>query len=146
MTLASPRRIARRRSLTTRAASCTKRAPLAHQKPKTRAARTVTRPALSRRDLRKLAVNAGRRVASLAYDDTTTANDRRSSGRAPRPRARFDPALEAAKPQWDRKGGKGHVDVRQRADGGDKLQEVILTRTVNGTGHTSPSEFCATSI
>ena len=124
MTLASPRRIARRRSLTTRAASCTKRAPLAHQKPKTRAARTVTRPALSRRDLRKLALNAGRRVASLAYDDTT-ANDRRSSGRAPRPRARFDPALEAAKPQWDRKGGRGHVDVRQRADGGDKLQDVI---------------------
>ena len=117
MTLASPRRIARRRSLTTRAASCTKRAPLAHRKPKTRAARTVTRPALSRRDLRKLARNAGRRVASLAYDDTT-ANDRRSSGRAPRPRARFDPALEAAKPQWDRKGGQGHIDVRQRADGG----------------------------
>ena len=125
MTLASPRRIARRRSLTTRAASCTKRAPLAHQKPKTRAARTVTRPALSRRDLRKLARNAGRRVASLAYDDTTTANDRRSSGRAPRPRARFDPALEAAKPQWDHKGGKGHVDVRARDDGGDRLQAVI---------------------
>ena len=125
MTLATPRRIARRRSLTTRAASCTKRAPPAHQKPKTRAARTVTRPALPRRDLRKLARNAGRRVASLAYDATTTANDRRSSGRAPRPRARFDPALEAAKPQWDRKGGRGHVDVRQRADGGDKLQDVI---------------------
>ena len=124
MTLAPRHRIARRRSLTTRAASCTKRAPPAHQKPKTRAARTVTRPALSRRDLRKLALNAGRRVASLAYD-ATTANDRRSSGRAPRPRARFDPAAEAAKPQWDRKGGKGHVDVRQRADGGDKLQEVI---------------------
>ena len=132
MTLATPRRIARRRSLTTRAASCTKRAPLAHQKPKTRAARTVTRPALSRRDLRKLARNAGRRVASLAYDDdTTTANDRRSSGRAPRPRARFDPALEAAKPQWDRKGGKGHVDVRQRADGGDKLQDVICAALPN---------------
>ena len=132
MTLASPRRIARRRSLTTRAASCTKRAPPAHQKPKTRAARTVTRPALARRDLRKLARNAGRRVASLAYDDdTTTANDRRSSGRAPRPRARFDPALEAAKPQWDRKGGKGHIDVRQRADGGDKLQEVICAALPN---------------
>ena len=129
MTLASPRRIARRRSLTTRAASCTKRAPLAHQKPKTRAARTVTRLTLSRRDLRKLALNAGRRVASLAYD--TTANDRRSSGRAPRPRARFDPALEAAKPQWDRKGGQGHVDVRQRADGGDKLQEVICAALPN---------------
>ena len=98
MTLATPRRITRRRSLTTRAASFTKRAPLLHQKPKTRDARTVTRLALSRRDLRKLALNAGRRVASLAYDDTTTANDRRSSGRAPRPRARFDPALEAAKP------------------------------------------------
>ena len=131
MTLATPRRIARRRSLTTRAASCTKRAPLAHRKPKTRAARTVTRPALSRRDLRKLARNAGRRVASLAYDDTTTANDRRSSGRAPRPRARFDPAAEASKPQWDRKGGKGHIDVRQRADGGDKLQEVICAALPN---------------
>ena len=23
---------------------------------------------------------------------------------------------------------------------------VLLTRTVNGTGHTGPSEFCATSI
>ena len=131
MTLATPRRIARRRSLTTRAASCTKRAPLAHRKPKTRAARTVTRPALPRRDLRKLARNAGRRVASLAYDATTTANDRRSSGRAPRPRARFDPALEAAKPQWDRKGGRGHVDVRQRADGGDKLQDVICAALPN---------------
>ena len=51
MTLAPRHRIARRRSLTTRAASCTKRAPLAHQKPKTRDARTVTRLALSRRDL-----------------------------------------------------------------------------------------------
>ena len=110
MTLATPRRITRRRSLTTRAASFTKQAPLSHQKPKTRDARTVTRLALSRRDLRRLALNAGRRVASLVYDDTT-ANDRRSSGRAPRPRARFDPALEAAKPQWDRKGGKGYVDV-----------------------------------
>ena len=130
MTLASPRRIARRRSLTTRAASCTKRAPPAHQKPKTRAARAVTRPALPRRDLRKLALNAGRRVASLAYD-ATTANDRRSSGRAPRPRARFDPALEAAKPQWDHKGGKGHVDVRARDDGGDRLQAVICAALPN---------------
>ena len=91
----------------------------------------MTRPALSRRDLRKLARNAGRRVASLAYDDDTTANDRRSSGRAPRPRARFDPAAEASKPQWDRKGGKGHIDVRQRADGGDKLQEVICAALPN---------------
>ncbi len=130
MTLATPRRIARRRSLTTRAASCTKRAPLAHQKPKTRAARTVTRPALSRRDLRKLARNAGRRVASLAYDDTTTANDRRSSGRAPRPRARFDPALEAAKPQWDHKGDE-RVVVRACDNGGDKLQAVICAALPN---------------
>ena len=132
MTLAPRHRIARLRSVTTRAASCTKRAPLAHQKPKTRDARTVTRLALSRRDLRKLALNAGRRVASLAYDDdTTTANDRRSSGRAPRPRARFDPALEAAKPQWDHKGGKGHVDVRARDDGGDRLQAVICAALPN---------------
>ena len=130
MTLAPRHRIARLRSVTTRAASCTKRAPLAHQKPKTRDARTVTRLALSRRDLRKLALNAGRRVASLVYDDTT-ANDRRSSGRAPRPRARFDPALEAAKPQWDHKGGKGHVDVRARDDGGDRLQAVICAALPN---------------
>ena len=129
MTLATPRRITRRRSLTTRAASFTKQAPLSHQKPKTRDARTVTRLALSRRDLRKLALNAGRRVASLVYD--TTANDRRSSGRAPRPRARFDPALEAAKPQWDHKGGKGHVDVRARDDGGDRLQAVICAALPN---------------
>ena len=86
--------------------------------------------ALSRRDLRKLALNAGRRVASLVYDGTT-ANDRRSSGRAPRPRARFDPALEAAKPQWDHKGGKGHVDVRARDDGGDRLQAVICAALPN---------------
>ena len=130
MTLATPRRITRRRSLTTRAASCTKQAPLSHQKPKTRDARTVTRLVLSRRDLRRLALNAGRRVASLVYDDTT-ANDRRSSGRAPRPRARFDPALEAAKPQWDHKGGKGHVDVRARDDGGDRLQAVICAALPN---------------
>ena len=129
MTLAPRHRIARRRSLTTRAASCTKRAPLAHQKPKTRAARTVTRPALSRRDLRKLALNAGRRVASLAYDDTT-ANDRRSSGRAPRPRARFDPALEAAKPQWDHKGDE-RVVVRACDNGGDELQAVICAALPN---------------
>ena len=131
MTLAPRHRIARRRSLTTRAASCTKRAPLAHQKPKTRAARTVTRLTLSRRDLRKLALNAGRRVASLAYDDdTTTANDRRSSGRAPRPRARFDPALEAAKPQWDHKGDE-RVVVRACDNGGDKLQAVICAALPN---------------
>ena len=129
MTLATPRRITRRRSLTTRAASFTKRAPLAHQKPKTRDARTVTRLALSRRDLRKLALNAGRRVASLAYDDTT-ANDRRSSGRAPRPRARFDPALEAAKPQWDHKGDE-RVVVRACDNGGDKLQAVICAALPN---------------
>ena len=129
MTLATPRRITRRRTLTTRAASCTKRAPLAHQKPKTRDARTVTRLALSRRDLRKLALNAGRRVASLVYDDTT-ANDRRSSGRAPRPRARFDPALEAAKPQWDHKGDE-RVVVRACDNGGDKLQAVICAALPN---------------
>ena len=128
MTLAPRHRIARRRSLTTRAASCTKRAPLSHQKPKTRDARTVTRLALSRRDLRRLALNAGRRVASLVYD--TTANDRRSSGRAPRPRARFDPALEAAKPQWDHKGDE-RVVVRACDNGGDKLQAVICAALPN---------------
>ena len=28
----------------------------------------------------------------------------------------------------------------------DEEKEHYLTRTVNGTGHTGPSEFCATSI
>ena len=39
-------------------------------------------------------------------------------------------------------GGKrrlGHVDYI-------RVGERCLTRTVNGTGHTGPSEFCATSI
>ena len=131
MTTARRSRIYVRRSITTRAASCSKQwsVPLVRRVPKTRDARTVQRNALSRRDLRKLALNAGRRVASLVYD--TTANDRRSSGRAPRPRARFDPALEAAKPQWDHKGGKGHVDVRARDDGGDRLQAVICAALPN---------------
>ena len=131
MTTARRSRIYVRRSITTRAASCSKQwtVPRTHHVPKTRDARTVQRNALSRRDLRKLALNAGRRVASLVYD--TTANDRRSSGRAPRPRARFDPALEAAKPQWDHKGGKGHVDVRARDDGGDRLQAVICAALPN---------------
>ena len=50
------------------------------------------------------------------------------------PRARpplLRPALEAAKPQWDHKGGKGHVDVRARDDGGDRLQAVICAALPN---------------
>ena len=29
---------------------------------------------------------------------------------------------------------------------GRRPASIVLTRTVNGTGHTGPSEFCATSI
>ena len=28
----------------------------------------------------------------------------------------------------------------------DAIDEAVVPRTVNGTGHTGPSEFCATSI
>ena len=37
---------------------------------------------------------------------------------------------------------KGLID----ADSVEDAAAMILPRTVNGTGHTGPSEFCATSI
>jgi hypothetical protein len=135
MTIAPRRSILQRRSFSAQAASCSKQwhSPLARHAPKTRAASTVQRRALSKRDLKKLARNAGRRLAALVYDATTAkppSPRRTSSGRAPRPRARFDPALEAAKPQWDRKAA-GRVDIRMRDDGGDKLQAVICAALPN---------------
>ena len=36
------------------------------------------------------------------------------------------------------------VKLEQAVERGDV--PYLLTRTVNGTGHTGPSEFCATSI
>ena len=48
--------------------------------------------------------------------------------------------------------GQERADVRQdaAANDGDRAQElvqllVVVPRTVNGTGHTGPSRFCATS-
>lgn len=135
MTIAPRCSILQRHSFSTQAASCSKlwHSPLARHAPKTRTASTVQRRALSKRDLKKLARNAGRRLAALVYDATTAkppSPRRTSSGRAPRPRARFDPALEAAKPQWDRKRAD-RVDIRMRADGGDKLQAVICAALPN---------------
>ena len=40
-------------------------------------------------------------------------------------------------------GGAGRTPESQIRDGG---ASGAVTRTVNGTGHTGPSEFCATSI
>ena len=38
-------------------------------------------------------------------------------------------------------------EIRVREDKGQVAKEAAaLPRTVNGTGHTDPSEFCATSI
>ena len=38
-------------------------------------------------------------------------------------------------------------EVGERDEGGRALRRgLCLPRTVNGTGHTGPSEFCATSI
>ena len=36
--------------------------------------------------------------------------------------------------------------VKTEADSKRKAPEDDVPRTVNGTGHTGPSEFCATSI
>ena len=43
---------------------------------------------------------------------------------------------------------KAQKKEKQKADLADSAQfkGFDMTRTVNGTGHTGPSEFCATSI
>ena len=61
----------------------------------------------------------------------------------------------AVQPRGDRRGvddGRGRLpaDVVEAHEGepaaGRVLAEAVVPRTVNGTGHTGPSEFCATSI
>ena len=40
----------------------------------------------------------------------------------------------------------GRSDSVETVEGAQEVVSRVMTRTVNGTGHTGPSEFCATSI
>ena len=55
------------------------------------------------------------------------------------PAAAPDPEPETGRDSGEEEEEEGGFGVANQAF-------VLLTRTVNGTGHTDPSEFCATSI